>query len=250
MDKRTMHLRKEIPQMQEKTVDNTVLKLIIVEDDPFLTSSIQFSINKLDQIETVGVFSNGREVIERATDIQADIALIDVELPDGDGFEVLNALKPSVPHLVIMSHSEEYVERAYSEMASDFIKKPFNTERLEIAIKRIRRKLHPKEAKGPRKESLNHLYVRIMGSVKKIEVDELAFIQQLSNDQLRLVTSNLTELHTKGTLNELLKVAPSAALCSVHPDFLVHQSFLPKGDQSEIVIGTYTIPLKHGIQLQ
>lgn len=250
MDKRTMHLRKEIPQMQEKTVDNTVLKLIIVEDDPFLMSSIQFSINKLDNIETVGVFSSGREVIERATDIQADIALIDVELPDGDGFEVLNALKPSVPHLVIMSHSEEYVERAYSEMASDFIKKPFNTERLEIAIKRIRRKLHPKAAKGPREESLNHLYVRIMGSVKKIEVDELAFIQQLSNDQLRLVMSNLTELHTKGTLNELLKVAPSAALCSVHPDFLVHQSFLPKGDQSEIVIGTYTIPLKHGIQLQ
>lgn len=163
-----MHLRKEFPQMQEKTIDNTVLKIIIAEDNPFLQSSIQFSINNLDQIETVGVFTSSREVIERATDIQADIALIDVELPDGDGFEVLNALKPSVPHLVIMSHSEEYVERAYSEMATDFIKKPLNTERLEIAIKRIRHKIYPKPTMLSQEVPSEILYVGVLGSVKRL----------------------------------------------------------------------------------
>lgn len=64
--------------MQYKLVENSKLKMIIVEDDAFLQSSIQFTLNKLGEIEVVGAFLNGSDVLNKANELQADIALIDV----------------------------------------------------------------------------------------------------------------------------------------------------------------------------
>ena len=230
--------------MQYKLVENSKLKMIIVEDDAFLQSSIQFTLNKLGEIEVVGAFLNGSDVLNKANELQADIALIDVELPDCDGFEVLHALKNSVSHLIIMSHSEEYVQRAYSEMATDFLKKPFNPERLEIAINRIRRKLHPLSKKPLSEETADHIYVRVMGSSRRIVLDELAFVQQLENEHIRLVMDNLEELTVKGSLERFSEATPSNLFKLVAPDFFVHQKYLPHEEKGEIVIGNYIIPLR------
>lgn len=243
MGEKTRGLRKEFLQTHKATVDNTVLKVIIVEDDTFLSNSICFSLNKLENIEVVETFSNGGDVLKNREALHADIALIDVELPDCDGFEVLNALKQSVTHLIVMSHSEEYVQRAYSEMAADFLKKPFDPERLQITINRIRRKLHSSSNKPPAEETPDHIYVRVMGSTKRIVLDELALVQQLENEHIRLVMDNLEEIKVKGSLESFSKASPSSAFHLVQPGFLVHQKYLPNGVQSEIVIGNYTIPL-------
>lgn len=78
MNRATMHSRKHFSQMQYKLVENSKLKMIIVEDDAFLQSSIQFTLNKLGEIEVVGAFLNGSDVLNKANELQADIALIDV----------------------------------------------------------------------------------------------------------------------------------------------------------------------------
>src|SRR5688500_13667688 len=67
------------------------LRVLIADDHPLFLFAIAHSVNAREELELVGQAKTGREAIAAALETQPDLAVLDVEMPDLDGLDVLNA---------------------------------------------------------------------------------------------------------------------------------------------------------------
>ncbi len=123
--------------MEPAGSDETNASVLIAEDDP----SVRRLISNLLQRERFAVVeaANARRALELARERLPDLAIIDVELPDQSGFNVVRSVKeqdPAIPVLVISgSYDVESRVRAFDAGADDFVAKPFDMREL---LKRVR----------------------------------------------------------------------------------------------------------------
>jgi DNA-binding NarL/FixJ family response regulator len=103
------------------------LTVLVGDDHPLMIEAIKLVLTESTEFEIAGVASSGAEVIALAERIEPDLVLLDLELPDADGVEVLRVLKrlDNSPQVVIFSAHEgsELVDEAFRAGASAFINK-------------------------------------------------------------------------------------------------------------------------------
>jgi len=120
------------------------LRAMIVDDEPLARTRIKRMLENIGSIEIVGECSNGREATQQIPKIQPDLVLLDVQMPEMDGFEVLQALKSKFPYVIFVTAYDQYAVRAFEVFALDYLLKPFNETRLEKAITRAREQIELK----------------------------------------------------------------------------------------------------------
>jgi two-component system LytT family response regulator len=93
-------------------------------------------------IEIIAECANGAEAIEAITELRPDLVVLDVEMPQVDGFSVLEALdSENLPAVVFVSAHDQYAVRAFESHALDYILKPFDETRVDRALRRVRGQL-------------------------------------------------------------------------------------------------------------
>lgn len=118
-----------------------VIRVLIVDD----ISETRESLSKLlyfeKDIDVVGTAINGREAIEAAKELQPDIVLMDINMPDMDGIAAAEIITTQVPHaqLIMMSvqGDADYLRRSMLAGARDFLIKPFSGDDLINTIHRV-----------------------------------------------------------------------------------------------------------------
>jgi DNA-binding response OmpR family regulator len=119
-------------------------RVLVAEDDPAIRELIRA------RLTTAGYDThtahNGREALQRMRSLKPDALLLDINMPELDGFGVLEALRAEepirhIPVLVLTArHGEEDVKRAVSLGAKDFLTKPFNDGQLLARVARLLRR--------------------------------------------------------------------------------------------------------------
>jgi DNA-binding NarL/FixJ family response regulator len=116
-----------------------LLTLVIGEDHPLMVDGIQLVLSQSTEFEIAGVASSGADLIALAERTEPDLVLLDVELPDADGIEVLRALQrlANPPQVVMFSGHEksELVDEAFRAGASAFICKRIDPWDLPAALR-------------------------------------------------------------------------------------------------------------------
>lgn len=119
------------------------LKIIFVDDDPILR---EFAVvNLTTEHATVATAADGEEALKVIDAFQPDIMLLDLEMPNMDGFEVLQRLRASeawarLPVIVVTGREDVgAVDRAFSEGATSFVVKPLNWRLLSYQIRYVQR---------------------------------------------------------------------------------------------------------------
>ena len=133
------------------------MKILVVEDDPRISDVLVYAL-KADGYE-VETAQRGREGIEIARRISPGLIVLDVGLPDLDGFEVCRTLRKEsdVPVIFLTSRSDEIDRVVGLEIGGDdYMVKPFSPRELLARIKAIRRR-NQKEAVNPKSDSGNQL---------------------------------------------------------------------------------------------
>ena len=133
------------------------MKILVVEDDPRISDVLVYAL-KADGYE-VETAQRGREGIEMARRISPGLIVLDVGLPDLDGFEVCRTLRKEtdVPVIFLTSRSDEIDRVVGLEIGGDdYMVKPFSPRELLARIKAIRRR-NQKEPATPKSESGNEL---------------------------------------------------------------------------------------------
>jgi two-component system, LytTR family, response regulator len=111
------------------------IKVIIIEDDRFTRRVVELIItNHFPEFEIVGQSGSVKEGMQIILKTNPDLVILDVQLEDGNAFDLLNILKPLSFKIVFMSSFQSYMEAAVQFAAVDFLKKPFDESDLVMAL--------------------------------------------------------------------------------------------------------------------
>lgn len=116
----------------------TRVRLLIVDDHPIVRKGIRLCLARHPQLEVVGEAGDGREAVRRARDLQPDIVLMDIDMPEMSGLaaaEWMHRELPQMKVLILSMHSNtEYVLRIIQSGARGFVLKEAPAEELVRAI--------------------------------------------------------------------------------------------------------------------
>jgi DNA-binding LytR/AlgR family response regulator len=121
------------------------VRVLIVDDEPAARSRLAAMLADLD-VEVAGEAANGVEALELARERRPDLLLLDVAMPEVDGFDVARHLPEPRPLIVFQTAYDEHALRAFEHEAIDYVVKPVTRERLERALDRARRRLAERRA--------------------------------------------------------------------------------------------------------
>jgi DNA-binding NarL/FixJ family response regulator len=118
-----------------------VIKVLLADDHGIVRAGLRRLVEESAQMEVVAEASDGRQAIQKIRQLQPDVAVIDLSMPEIDGLEVINQIHPEYPHLpiiVLTMHAEnQYVVRAIEAGAMGYITKQSAPEHLVNAITRV-----------------------------------------------------------------------------------------------------------------
>jgi DNA-binding NarL/FixJ family response regulator len=160
------------------------IKVLLVDDHSIVRNGIRTMINAVDDIEVTGEAASAVEALSIIQQKNFDIALLDIELPDSRGLDLLKLLRKKYPKLIVMMmsiYSEEiYATRALKCGASGYLSKDCSVETLISAIRKV--------AAGGRyvSQELTETYAQSLGSKKvsshaDLSDRELEVLKQLAN---------------------------------------------------------------------
>jgi signal transduction histidine kinase len=121
------------------------LKGIIVDDDPLVRGVMRDLLETANDILIVGEAGTVAQARALAKQQAPDVVFLDVNLPDGSGFDLLPDLKPGAA-VVFVTSADEYAVHAFDCEAADYLLKPVSPERLQQALGRVRQRLAAKPA--------------------------------------------------------------------------------------------------------
>ncbi len=116
------------------------MRVLIVDDEAAARRRLSIMLDDLD-VEVVGEAENGVEALELAAERSPDLLLLDIAMPEVDGFDVARHLPEPKPLIVFQTAFNEYALEAFEHEAVDYIIKPVQRDKLERALERARDRL-------------------------------------------------------------------------------------------------------------
>lgn len=122
------------------------IRALIVDDEPPARAEVRRLLETQSDIEIVGECSDGRGAIARIRADAPDVVVLDIQMPQVNGFGVVQAIGAEEMPLVIFATAyEEYALRAFEAHALDYLLKPYDEDRLFAALDRARSQLQRRE---------------------------------------------------------------------------------------------------------
>jgi DNA-binding LytR/AlgR family response regulator len=121
------------------------LRVLIVDDEPAARQRLALLLADLD-VEVMGEAAHGLEALKLARERRPDLLLLDIAMPEVDGFDVVRHLPEPRPLVVFQTAYSEYALKAFEHEALDYVVKPVTRERLAQALDRARRRLAEQQA--------------------------------------------------------------------------------------------------------
>lgn len=126
-----------VPTSNTAAMKNRI-KLLVVDDHPVVRRGISLCLSKRDNLDIVGEAANGREAVRKARELQPDIMLMDINMPQMSGLAVTELLRkelPGIKVLILSMHGNtEYVLRILQSGARGYVLKDAPPEELSHAI--------------------------------------------------------------------------------------------------------------------
>jgi two-component system LytT family response regulator/two-component system response regulator LytT len=121
----------------------TDLKTIVVDDEQLARDELGYLLGQVGGVEVIAQAGNGVEALETIDRLQPDLVFLDVQMPGLTGFEVARRLLDSGPtsHIIFVTAYDQHAIEAFEVNAVDYLLKPVDASRLEIALQRARRRI-------------------------------------------------------------------------------------------------------------
>ncbi len=115
-----------------------MIKAVIVEDEKNSQELLKELITEYcEGVEVVDIAGNVAEALEAIETQKPDLIFLDIELPDGDGFQVLEQVKDLNFEVIFTTAYDQYAMRAFKFSATDYLLKPVDIDELQAAAARV-----------------------------------------------------------------------------------------------------------------
>lgn len=120
----------------------TSLHVLVVDDEALARSNLAVLLRKDPDVGCVAEVASGREAVEEIKRSKPDLVFLDVQMPECDGFDVLELLGGELPPaIVFVTAHDEYALRAFEAGALDYLLKPFDDARFYRSLERAKARL-------------------------------------------------------------------------------------------------------------
>lgn len=114
---------------------STPLRVVIVDDEPAARRGVVLLLARHASVVVVAEAGSGGEAVAAIRRESPDVVFLDVQMPGGDGFEVLRQLQPgTLPVVVFVTAFDHYALKAFEVNAVDYLLKPYEDERFHAAV--------------------------------------------------------------------------------------------------------------------
>ncbi len=120
-----------------------MIRVVIADDEREARAKLRRLLSTHEDVTVVGEAQNGRAAIAAIEEHGPELVLLDIRMPELDGFQVLRTLsgQTAAPKIVFVTAYDEYAIEAFEVRAIDYLLKPFDGGRLAAALDRVRRQL-------------------------------------------------------------------------------------------------------------
>ena len=152
------------------------LRILVVDDEAMARRNLTVLMRGDPDIGAVVECESGQDAIDEMRRAKPDILFLDVQMPECDGFDVLELMGCDMPAAVIfVTAYDEYALRAFDAGALDYLLKPFDDARFDRALQRAKNRLALEPAQGRR--TLTRLAVKDRGQTFFINASDVDWIE-------------------------------------------------------------------------
>lgn len=221
------------------------VSVLIADDEAIARRRTARLLRERDDVEIVAQCAGGTEAIASITEHKPDLVMLDIQMPDIDGFGVISEIGVArMPHVVFVTAFDQHAIKAFEVNAVDYLVKPYTSERfheaVDRAVKRIQKsgetgeearleailqKMFSDEARSERFASPDEpggdrILVRDRDRTRLIRVQDLDWVESEGN-YVRL-HSGTTSYLIRGNLGKLEEKISAFGFVRVHRRFLVN----------------------------
>ncbi len=236
-----------------------ILRTIIADDEALARKKLRVLLGAEFGVEVVAECQNGAQTLSAVLAHRPDLLLLDIQLPDLDGFQVLERIpSEQLPLVIFTTAYDQYAIRAFESQALDYLLKPFHQERLHRALERAKSELmrsHEENVKArlmdllrdtkPGATPLSRLVIRTSGRVVFLETHEIDWIEAAAN-YVKLHVGKDSFLLREGIGRLAARLEPERFV-RIHRSFIVNTSRIRELQPCES--GEYIAVLKDGKEL-
>jgi two-component system, LytTR family, response regulator len=214
------------------------LNCVVVDDSTIQRLIITKLVTNNLGLKLLADFSNAIEAKNFISNNEVDLVLLDVEMPDLNGFDLLDGLK-NKPKIIFISSKAEYALKAFDYEAADYLKKPIEIDRFNIAIKKV---VDLSEMnKNSADETGDFIYVKTNLKKIKVYLSKIKWIEAFG-DYLKVITEEESML-VLSTMKSFENELPKNQFVRVHKSYIVNINKIVKYDSKSLEIGKTKIPL-------
>ncbi len=214
------------------------LRTLIVDDEPIARKVLREELDSLHDIEIIGEADNGALALEKISADQPDLVLLDLQMPEMGGLEVVRNLKRGthMPVIVIVTAYDKYALQAFEAGAIDYLLKPVGADRLAEAVERARRLTEREAAERlaqiqevadqPKSTQARRIVGRVGEEYFLLSADEI-YAFQADGEIVWIITANKKYLATQ-TLKVLDQRLRNTSFRRIHRSVLVNVDHVRK----------------------
>ena len=249
-----------IPREQ---LNGSLIRAIIADDERLAREKLRILLGSEPQVQVVAECPNGRQTVSAIRSFQPDMLLLDIQMPDLDGFEVLNEISSDeMPQVIFTSAYDQYAIRAFEAHALDYLLKPFDQDRLHAAIERAGVEIRKSKdqdltnrvlallstvgsGKRPAPQFDERLTIRTNGRVVFLNLEEIHWIEAAAN-YVRLNTGKDSYLFRE-TISRISERLNPAQFVRIHRSMIVNVAGIK--ELIPVNSGEYVVVLHSGKEL-
>lgn len=161
------------------------LSCIIVEDLQVAADYLKNCCEKSGQLDVKAHCTNVTEAIAFLNTNSVDLIFLDVEIPGGQGFDVLDKIAYS-PKVILTTSKTEYAYNGFEYNVTDFLKKPFSYQRFSDALKKI--EATTTTSKYNDNNNDDHIFIKSDGKLIRLKNDDILYIESMG-DYVKFVST-------------------------------------------------------------
>jgi two-component system response regulator LytT len=221
------------------------LRAVLVDDEQLARDELGYLLGQVGGVDIIGQAGHGVEALTAIEHLQPDVVFLDIQMPGLNGFEVARRMVQShaPSHIIFVTAYDQHAIEAFEVNAVDYLLKPVDPARLEVAVERVRRRMATErpidQANGnggnvnqadlekiiqlvtERQSRRERLAIKVGERFLLVQAEEIIYAS-LADEGITVVTSQHTGTSNYRTLDELQDRLDPSVFWRVHRSHLVN----------------------------
>lgn len=219
------------------------MRVIIVDDEARARKALHQTIQLyVPHLNIVGEAHNVSSAVEEIQKHQPDLVLLDIQLADGNGFDILEKIKPYSFQVIFITAYSEYALKAFKVSAIDYLLKPIDPKDFLTAIRKSQERINQEnfeermnlflQQMEPSPKVIEKISLKTLDSIHVIKIKDIIYCQGEGNYTTFYLLNN-EEVIVSKNLREYEELLPNIFFLRTHQSYLVNSEHILRYDKRD-----------------